>query len=88
MPGVSRINLDAAGAAIIGVLAPSVVVNGAPVAVLGAAVAGHGLPPHAAPVMATASASVFANGTAVCRSGDLASCGHPASGSGNVFAGG
>lgn len=86
MPGVSRINQDSAGGTIIGNLAPSVVVEGNPVAVVGAAVAGHGDPPHASPVMAQGSGSVFANGIAVCRAGDAASCGHAATGSSAVFA--
>ncbi|MFY0309633.1 PAAR domain-containing protein [Leisingera sp. D0M16] len=86
MPGVSRISQDAAGGTLIGVLAPSVFVNGTNVAVLGCAVAGHGIPPHAAPVMAGASSTVFAEGIGICRQGDPASCGHPSSGSGNVIA--
>lgn len=88
MPGVARVGQDTAGATIIGNLAPTVIVNGSPTAVLGAAVAGHGDPPHAAPVMAQASGTVFAQGIPVCRAGDQASCGHPATGSGDVFAGG
>jgi uncharacterized Zn-binding protein involved in type VI secretion len=87
MPGVARVTVDAAGATIIGNLAPTVFVNGVPIAVLGAAVTGHGLPPHASPVMATASSTVRANGIPVGRQGDTASCGHPATGSGDVFAG-
>ncbi|MFC4213990.1 PAAR domain-containing protein [Pseudophaeobacter arcticus] len=87
MPGVSRISQDAAGGTLIGVLAPTVVVNGSPVAVLDCAVEGHGLVPHAAPVMAEASGTVFAGGIPLCRTGDAASCGHLATGSTNVFAG-
>jgi uncharacterized Zn-binding protein involved in type VI secretion len=88
MPGVSRVAVDAAGGAIAEALAPSVQVNGAPVAVLGCAVTPHGIAAHAGPVMAAASGTVFAEGIAVCRAGDAASCGHLASGSGNVSAGG
>ncbi|KIC36553.1 PAAR domain-containing protein [Leisingera sp. ANG-M7] len=88
MPGISRIGQDAAGGTIVEALAPTVRVNGSAVAVLGCAVAPHGLGAHAGPVMATASGTVFAEGIAVCRQGDLASCGHAASGSGNVSAGG
>lgn len=88
MPGVSRINQDAAGGLIVGNLAPTVIINGTPVAVIGAAVQGHGPAPHAAPVMAEGSGSVFAHGIPVCRLGDAATCGHTASGSGDVFAGG
>ncbi|WP_082018095.1 PAAR domain-containing protein [Leisingera sp. ANG-Vp] len=88
MPGVSRIGQDTAGGTIDEALAPSVRINGSAVAVLGCAVAPHGIGVHAGPIMATASDTVFAQGTAVCRQGDLASCGHAASGSANVRAGG
>lgn len=87
MPGVSRVEADSAGGAIIGILAPTVFVNGKPIAVQGAAVAGHGLPPHSSPVMAGHSSTVFACGIPICREGDAATCGHAASGSGDVFAG-
>lgn len=87
MPGVARVNQDAAGGLIIGALAPTVYVNGQPIAVQGAPVQGHGVGTHAAPVMHDHSSTVYAGGIAVCRAGDAASCGHPASGSGNVFAG-
>jgi hypothetical protein len=36
--------------------------------------------------MAAGSGNVKANGIGVSRAGDSASCGHPASGSGTVFA--
>jgi len=42
MPGVSRVGADAAGGTIVGNLAPTVLVNGSPIAVQGAPVAGHG----------------------------------------------
>jgi len=87
MPGVSRVGVDIAGGAIIGVLAPSVYADGKNVAVLHAAVSPHGSGTHASAVMAQASSTVFANGIAICRSGDAASCGHIASGSNDVFAG-
>jgi uncharacterized Zn-binding protein involved in type VI secretion len=87
MPGVSRVNTDTAGGTIIGILAPSVYVNGVNVAVLNAAVEGHGPGVHAGPVMAQCSATVYAEGIGVCRAGDQASCSHPATGSGDTFAG-
>lgn len=89
MPGISRVGVDAAGGTIVGNLAPTVFVNGAPIVVKGADVEPHPpLPPHTtAPVMVGCSSSVFANGIPVVRQGDAASCGHPASGSGDVFAG-
>lgn len=89
MPGISRVGVDAAGGTIVGNLAPTVFVNGAPVVVKGADVEPHPpVPPHTTgPVMVGCSATVFACGIPVVRQGDAASCGHPASGSGNVFAG-
>lgn len=87
MPGISRVGVDTAGATIVGNLAPTVFVNGSPIAVLNAAVTGHGTGPHAGPVMAGHSSTVSANGILICRAGDTASCGHPASGSSNTFAG-
>lgn len=90
MPGVSRVTIDTAGGTIVGALVPSVNVNGVPIAVIGAAVTPHPpVPPHTtAPAMAEGSGTVFAGGIPVCRAGDAASCGHAATGSGDVFAGG
>jgi uncharacterized Zn-binding protein involved in type VI secretion len=88
MPGIARVGIDSAGGTILGGGQSTVYCNGALIAVLGDAVAGHGLPPHAAPVMAEASSTVFAGGIAICRAGDIASCGDPATGSSNSFAGG
>ena len=87
MPGVSRVGIDNAGGTIVGNLAPTVLVNGAPIAVKGAQVAGHGRSPHSSPVMSGSSGTVKANGIEICRAGDAATCGHAASGSGNVIAG-
>lgn len=88
MPGIARIELDSAGGFIIGNLAPTVFINGSPVAVRGATVQGHGLGTHASPVLDGSSLVVFANGIPICRVGDLASCGHPiSSGSSTVFSG-
>lgn len=88
MPGAARTQKDTAGGTITGTLAPSVFVNGVPVSVIGDPVAPHGPPPHLSPVMAQGSETVFAHGIPVCRKGDKASCGHPATGSSNVFIGG
>lgn len=87
MAGVSRVGVDAAGGIITGALVPTVLVNGSPIVVAGAAVAGHGNPPHAAPVMVGGSGTVKAGGIPVIRAGDTATCGHAASGSGSVLAG-
>ena len=87
MPGISRVGQDSAGGTILMGGNGSVFANGTQVAVRGCPVAGHGSPPHSSPVMVCASGTVFASGIPVCRAGDCASCGHTASGSGNVFAG-
>ena len=85
MPGICRDN-DTAG----GDLIPSqstVKANNNDVIVAGDAVAGHGDPPHAAPTMTAGSNNVFVGNVAVCNAGDAASCGHTASGSGDVIVG-
>ena len=87
MPGVARVGQDVAGGVILSGGNATVFANGTAIAVRGSAVAGHGSPPHSAPVMVCGSGTVFAQGIAVCRAGDCASCGHVATGSGNVFAG-
>jgi uncharacterized Zn-binding protein involved in type VI secretion len=87
MPGISRLAVDTAGGAFIGNLAPTVVVNGQPVIVKGAAIASHGQAPHSNAHTAGASGTVFAGGIAVCRAGDVATCGHAGTGSPNVSAG-
>lgn len=87
MPGVSRVGIDSAGGTILGPGVASVVVNGAPVSVIGDAVAGHGDGPHASPVMVGGSGTVIAGGIGVVRAGDAASCGDVATGSTDVIAG-
>lgn len=87
MPGVSRVNTDSAGGTIVGVLAPTVFVNGANIVCQGAAITGHGIAPHDAPTMSGHSSTVNANGIPICRAGDLATCGHICTGSTDVNAG-
>jgi uncharacterized Zn-binding protein involved in type VI secretion len=87
MPGVSRVTADTAGRTIIGNLAPTVFVNGKPIAVLGARVQPHGSGRHGNAKMIEASRTVSANGIRVCRRGDRADCNHPATGSSDVNAG-
>lgn len=87
MPGVSRVNVDTAGGVIVGKLAPTVFVNGKPIAVKGAEISSHGDSPHEGPVMQGSSSTVFANNKKICRRGDAATCGHTATGSSNVFSG-
>ncbi len=86
MPGIARdAGTDTAGGAIIQG-SPNVFANGQPVVRIGDAVQPHGRGPHAGPVMVGGSGNVKANGIGVSRAGDAASCGHSATGSGNVFA--
>ncbi len=88
MPGICRIGIDTAGGVIIGVIQDGTVfANGALVSVDNDPVQGHGIPPHASPTMIAGSNIVFINGIAVCNAGDLATGGHAATGSNNVFVG-
>lgn len=87
MAGIARVAVDFAGGSHIGGSQNSVFVNGLPAQVIFGPVAGHGKHEHAGPHMITASGSVYAEGKGVCRAGDVASCGHVSTGSGNVFAG-
>jgi uncharacterized Zn-binding protein involved in type VI secretion len=86
MPGVSRVSQDSAGGTIIGILAPTVFVNGTNIVCEGAQVTPHGLGYHASPVMEEHSPNVYANQIPICRQGDVATCDDPATGSSNVFA--
>lgn len=88
MPGISRKGLDVAGGvAIEG--SGNVFVNGAGVVRNGDKVAGHGLPPHSPPPsMIAVCNNLYVNGILVVNAGDVATCGHSISGSGNVFVGG
>ena len=90
MPGIARVGVDSAGGIITGGGQSTVYCNGALVAVLGDAVAPHG--PSACTTRRGHGGGLglrLRRGAfAVCRAGDAASCGHVASGSGNVNAGG
>ena len=84
MAGASRTNDDTAGG-IIRPLQTFVRLNGQPWAVVGSSVDPHDPcwvpdPPHCSAVMAEGAPHVRINGAAACRAGDLASCGHPATG--------
>jgi hypothetical protein len=63
-----------------------VYVNDAPIVVQGADIEGHGRGSHRSPVMDGSSSTVYANNILICREGDNATCGHVATGSGNVIA--
>jgi|GEM_PF-1880989 len=86
MPGATREGADTAG----GVLtsgARTVIINSCPAVRIGDSVAGHGLPPHSAPTMATGSPTVITEKSPQSHEGDIATCGHAATGSPNVFVG-
>lgn len=80
MPGASRVGVDSASSLIVENLAPTVIVNGAPVAVKGAKEARR----HQ---LDESSSTVFANGIPIVRAGDLDSNRKPASGSSDVIVG-
>lgn len=87
MSGATRVGNDSAGGTITGPGAPSVRVNGSSISVKGDSVTPHNpkdTPHMASPVMVGSSSTVFAGGRPVVRAGDSATCGHSASGSGNV----
>lgn len=86
MTGIARATQDTAGGTITGILAPTVFVNGKPIACKGATVAPHESGVHLSSVMDEASSKVYANGNRVCRAGDKATCGHAATGSSTVNA--
>lgn len=65
-------------------LAPNVLVNGVPIALVGTPVTYHGLGLHAAATMVGAS-TVLVNGIPVVGSGDLATCGDPLVATSSVF---
>lgn len=85
MPGVTRnAGRDAAaGRNIQG--SPTVFANNDPVVRIGDRVLPHGTGVHAGPVMASGSGNVFTNNIPTCRQGDVATCGHRSTGSGDVF---
>lgn len=85
--GVARdAGKDVAGGALIQG-SDDVFTNDKPTVRIGDAVAGHGRGAHASPKLADGSPVVFANNKKVSREGDPATCGHVATGSGDVYAG-
>lgn len=86
--GAGRVNRDFAGGPIVGVRARSVFIDGQNAACRLASIVPHGKPPHSGAVMVGASSTVFCERIPLCRSGDIASCGHSLTpGSSTVFAG-
>ena len=85
MPGIARnAGTDIAGGLVIQG-SGNVFADTKPVVRIGDVVAWHGKRLHASPVMSQGSSNVFANNIAVSREGDVATCGHPVSGSSDVF---
>lgn len=87
MPGATRKQIDSAGGRLIQG-SPNVFVNGQPLVRKNDKVMSHGRQKHSQPYMIEGSSTVFCNGKPVCREGHLASCGHKATGSSDVFIGG
>ena len=86
MPGICRDAVDAAGGALIKTQS-KVKANGSAVIVHQDPVTGHGPGLHAGPTMVAGSDNVYIGGILVCNEFDLATCGHPASGSPDVNVG-
>ncbi|MBI2769984.1 MAG: PAAR domain-containing protein [Burkholderiales bacterium] len=80
MPGIAAVGVSLAGGLITGGGQGFVRVDGAPWAVLGDAVQGHGALFHANPHMVEGSSFVRINGVPACIAGNAASCGHLANG--------
>ncbi len=87
--GVMRLTVDQAGGKALLTTNATVFAENNLLMCLGDLVAPHGDSPHGTnPVpMVEASQKVFVGGRPVCRQGDKAQCGHPATGSSKVFFG-
>jgi len=86
MSGVIR-NIDIAGGLLIATQF-TVKANGNSIIRSGDPVTGHGDSPHNAAIMIAVSNNVFVDGIAVCKVGNVATCGDPAvPGSSNVNVG-
>lgn len=87
MPGICRDNDTAVGDLVPSVT--SVYANNNLVIVNGNSVVPHAplIEPHLTATMTAGSNKVYAEGIAVCNAGDLATCGHAATGSSDVFVG-
>ena len=84
MRGITRKNKDHAGGLLI-TGSPTVFANDHPVVRLLDRVAPHGKRRHRSAYIITTSPDVYVNNIKTCRQGDLANCGHIATGSSNVF---
>jgi uncharacterized Zn-binding protein involved in type VI secretion len=83
---VGRIGDLVGAGALIGPLAPNVLINGQPIALVGTPVSSHGTGVHAAAVM-TGASTVLVNGIPVVGTGDVATCGDVLIATSNVFVG-
>lgn len=88
--GVTRETLDTAGGIILTPDQDFVYVNNKLAAVIGTYVQSHypcgdDSPEHCHAYMQTGSSFTYINNVPVCRENDIASCGHVATGSSNVF---
>jgi len=86
MPGISRDTIDNAGGSLIATVT-TIKVNNQSIIVKNDSVTSHDSGPHTNATMIGSSGTVKAGGKFVCRQGDNASCGHTATGSGDVNAG-
>lgn len=86
MSGVTRLGQDSASGLVI-TGSTDVFVNGTGAGRIGDAIEPHDDSPHNGAVIVTGSSTVFVNGIPLARAGDSASCGHPLTGSDNVFSG-
>ena len=80
MPGITVKGADAAGGTQLAGQNSTWTLDGMPFVLAGDPVAGHGQPPHSAPVMTGGSAWFTLDGIPVIRAGDVATCGHATSG--------
>lgn len=80
MAGVARGGIDRAGGTIQGGLQTIATINGAPIAVVGDSVTGHGSGSHASAVMVQGSSIFTINGIPVVLAGMRASCNDQATG--------
>ena len=85
MPGATK-NDDTAGGDIIAT-ATKTYINGELAVLNGDSVASHGIAPHASPTMIAGTNNIYIEGKEAVNAGDLATCGHAASGSSDVFFG-
>ena len=87
MPVIAMVGVDTAGGTISASAQadPPVTIDGNPVSVIGDGIVPHPpcptVPIHCAATMAAGSPGVTIDGVPICRTGDAASCGHPAVGS-------